>query len=219
MEAVARYIESTDWISAIFLLGLLLLVFAKGLFYSRFLTFVILPFNNKYIILNNKKGKLLSGFHLSLSLFQWLNLSLFGFFALQALVPDSGQWDPLVLFFILFGAILGFTLAKLLLQLACGYLFDNTKMISYLVFQKWSYLNYSTLVLFPVNLLLTYLFPGSKVLVLIGVILLFAVNIAGWANILKIHQKVISAQFFYFILYLCALEIAPVLIVTNLVNA
>ena len=49
MEAVERMVLSNDWITGILLLSLLCMVFAKELFYNRFLNFIILPFNNKYI--------------------------------------------------------------------------------------------------------------------------------------------------------------------------
>ena len=217
MEAMDRYISSTDWISLIFLISLLCLVFAKTIFYSRFFNFLILPFNNKYVILNNKKGKLLSGFHLAFSLFQLLNLALFGYFCILAFVPDAAQWDGLFVFWLVLGGLLAFTLTKVGVQLLGGSLFEIGPLISSLVFQKWSYLNYSSLVVLPVNLLIAYLFPDGTALVIIGIVLILAVNLIGWINLLKMHQSLISSTLFYFILYLCALEIAPFLIVYNLV--
>ncbi|RZW43832.1 MAG: DUF4271 domain-containing protein, partial [Flavobacteriaceae bacterium] len=54
MEPILRDSTNVDWITIIILSSILFLVLAKILFYSRFLNFVILPFNNKYIFLYNK---------------------------------------------------------------------------------------------------------------------------------------------------------------------
>ncbi|MDG1571762.1 DUF4271 domain-containing protein [Robiginitalea sp. M366] len=219
MEAIQRQMVTADWMSLIVLLSLLCLVFAKALSYNRFLNFLILPFNNKYLILNNKKGKLHSGFHISMSLFQLMNLSLFGYFAILALVPAASRWDGLFVFWMVLGGLLAFTLVKAGIQLLGGYLFEAQTAVSFLIFQKWSYFNYSSLCLFLANLLLIYLWPQAKALLFAGFILMLVVNIIGAINILKMHQMFVSTRFFYFILYLCALEIAPLLIIYNLVNA
>ncbi|HSR59245.1 MAG TPA: DUF4271 domain-containing protein, partial [Robiginitalea sp.] len=97
--------------------------------------------------------------------------------------------------------------------------FEREKLVGSLIFKKMSYLNYSTLALFGANLLLTYLLPLSKSIVLGGIFLALLVNIAGWVTILKMHQKYLSSHFFYFILYLCALEIAPLVIISFVLNS
>ncbi len=218
MEAVERTVLSNDWITGILLLSLLCMVFAKELFYNRFLNFIILPFNNKYIFLYNKKGRLLSGFHLAFSLFQILNLSLFVYLGSLAWGQES-RWGSSFVYPVILGGILGFILLKIGMQLIAGYIFDREKLVSSLVFKKISYLNYSTLVLFAANLLLAYLLPQSKTIVLAGFSLALLVNIIGWITILKMHQKYVSTHFFYFILYLCALEIAPLVIISCVLNS
>ena len=218
MEAIERTVLSNDWITGILLLSLLCMVFAKELFYNRFLNFVILPFNNKYIFLYNKKGRLLSGFHLAFSLFQILNLSLFVYLGTLAWEQES-RWGSSFVFPVILGGLLGFILLKTGLQLIVGFIFEHENLVSSLIFKKISYLNYSTLVLFGANLLLTYLLPLSKAIVLAGFSLALLVNIIGWIAILKMNQKYVSTHFFYFILYLCALEIAPIVIISCVLNS
>ena len=218
MEAVDRMVLSNDWITGILLLSLLCMVFAKELFYNRFLNFIILPFNNKYIFLYNKKGRLLSGFHLAFSLFQILNLSLFVYLGSLSWGHES-RWGSSFVYPVILGGLLAFILLKIGLQLTAGYIFDREKLVNSLIFKKISYLNYSTLVLFAANLLLTYLLPQSKAIVLAGFSLALLVNIIGWITILKMHQKYVSTHFFYFILYLCALEMAPLVIISYALNS
>lgn len=218
MEALDRPLFSVDWITGILFLSLLCMVFAKEMFYNRFLSFIILPFNSKYIFLYNKKGGLLSGFHLAFSLFQVLNLSLFAYLGSLAWGLES-QWGDYFSFPVIVAGLSAFTLLKIGVQLVTGYLFEREKLVGSLIFKKMSYLNYSALALFGANLLLTYLLPLSKSIVLGGIFLALLVNIAGWVTILKMHQKYLSSHFFYFILYLCALEIAPFVIISFVLNS
>ena len=73
MDAEYRIFQNSDWITIIIFLSVLLIVIAKQMFQSRFLNFIILPFNNKYIALYSKKDKMLHGFHVLLTVFQLLN--------------------------------------------------------------------------------------------------------------------------------------------------
>ncbi len=69
MEPVLREIVEADWITLIIFSSVIFLVLAKSLFYSRFLNFIILPFNNKYIFLYNKKDRLMNWFHIFFTCF------------------------------------------------------------------------------------------------------------------------------------------------------
>jgi hypothetical protein len=100
-------------------------------------------------------------------------------------------------------------------QLGNGIIFNNEKIISEIIFKKLSYLNYSSLVMLLANITLTYIFPESRPVLFIGIFLILLINSIGWITIVKNYQKFISAHFFYFILYLCALEIAPFVLIAG----
>ncbi|MDC6388204.1 DUF4271 domain-containing protein [Maribacter sp. PR1] len=211
MEPITRITENIDWITLVLLGSLLLIVIAKKFFYSRFLNFIILPFNNKYIIMYNKKEKLFSWFHILLTTFQIINISLFAFFSWKAywsLEPENSR----ITFSLIFGLLFLFLIVKMFLQLANGFIFGSYRLISELLFKKTSYLNYSSLVLFLANVLLSFVYIDSINLVLLAITIFIIINIIGWVTVIRIHQKFISSYFFYFILYLCALEIAPLII-------
>lgn len=214
MEAVYKTIPSIDWITIILFSSVLCVVIAKRLFYNRFMNFIILPFNNKYIFMYNKKDKLLNWFHVFFTLFQLLNLSLFLHISRSILWPSNGVSYPVV-YLIILGLLILFLLAKIFLQVSNGFVFNNLKVISELVFKKLSYLNYSSLVMFLANVLLTYVIKGSHTVIFLSVFLISLINVIGWFTILKTHQKFITSHFFYFILYLCTLEIAPFVIIAN----
>jgi hypothetical protein len=96
-----------------------------------------------------------------------------------------------------------------------GFVFNNGKVISEFIFKKLSYFNYSALVAFLANIILTYVFKDSKAVVFTSLFLIVLINAIGWFTIIKNHQKYLTSHFFYFILYLCALEIAPFVIILN----
>jgi hypothetical protein len=62
---------------------------------------------------------------------------------------------------------------------------------------------------------LTYILKDSLSVVYVAIFLIVTVNVVGLITLIKNHQKLITSHFFYFILYLCALEIAPLVIILN----
>ncbi len=214
MEPVLREIGRVDWITVIIFSSVIFLVLAKSLFYGRFLNFMILPFNNKYIFLYNKKDRLMNWFHIFFTAFQLLNLSLFLYLAISIYKPNEVLPSPL-LFTLILGLVFLFLFIKILIQLGNSTIFNNQSVITEILFKKISYLNYSSLVMFLANVLLTYVFMGSKTVVILCSGLILLILILGWVTIIKTHLKFLTNHFFYFILYLCALEIAPIIIIVN----
>lgn len=212
MEPILRTTESIDWMTLVIFSSLLFMVLAKRLFYHRFMNFIILPFNNKYIVMYNKKEKLMNWFHIFFSIFQIINFSLFLFYVWNLLWPSTSSPYP-YMFPVLLACVLLFLLLKVLLQLGNGFIFGSNKMISEILFKKLSYLNYSAIIMFLANIVLTYISNDSKTIVFVAIFLILLVNGIGWATVLRNHQKFIAHNFFYFILYLCALEIAPFIII------
>jgi len=214
MEPVQRVINNIDWITAIIFSSILFMVIAKNIFYNRFLNFIILPFNNKYIFMYNKKDKLLNWFNIFFTIFQLLNFSLFIYLASNILSNSESDKYP-VFFSIILGFLFLFLIGKILLQMGGGFVFNNNKIISEFIFKKLSYLNYSSIIMLAANIILTYVLKDSKIVVFVSIFLIVVVHVIGWITIIKNYQKVISSYFFYFILYLCALEIAPIVIIAN----
>lgn len=211
MDPVYRTIEANDWITILIFGSLLFVLLAKSLFYSRFLNFIILPFNNKYIFMYNKKERLFNWFQILLTIFQIINTSLFIFLFWQIFRVAEGDSSPFLYPIILTGFFL-FIILKVALQLGNGFIFGSYRTISDLVFKKLSYLNYGGIVLFIANILLTYIFVDNKSVALVAVFLFFIVNLIGWITVIRNSQKLITNYFFYFILYLCTLEIAPLIL-------
>jgi len=215
MEPILRNAGATDWITILLFSSLLFIIIAKSLFYTRFLNYIILPFNNKYIFMYNKKEKLMNWFNVFFTLFQVINFSLFIYFSWSILAKPNP--DQLLFgYFIILGAVLLFEIIKFILQIGNGFIFSNIKVFSELIFKKISYLNYSAILMFVANIVLCYILKESKTVLYITFALIVFINAIGWVTVIKNHQKFIANNFFYFILYLCALEIAPFVILGSL---
>lgn len=212
MEPIYKHFESLDWATSVLFFSMLLLALGKYLFQNKFLNFLILPFNNKYVVLHNKKGRLFSWFHIILTVFQLINISLFAL-TIQKVFFTYTTENHLTQFFIILGLFSAFELLKMLVQLGQGYVFNTESLIAQLVFNKISYLNHSSLVMFISNIILFYIAKDSKVVIITALVLIISINAIGLFKLLKNHQKVIISHFFYFILYLCTLEFAPLVIV------
>ena len=212
MEPLLRNIVVMDWITILIFVSLLFVVLAKGVFYTRFLNFIILPFNNKYIFMYNKKEKLLNWFNLFFGLFLIINFSLFLYLGRNILFEPS-QNSVIVVFPLILASLVLFLFIKLALQMGNSFIFGTQKTISEVIFKKLSYFNYSGLIMFVANVILTYIAIGSKAVFYVAFLLILLVNVIGWITIIRNHQKFITSNFFYFILYLCALEIAPFILI------
>ncbi|TLP82640.1 DUF4271 domain-containing protein [Maribacter sp. ACAM166] len=211
MEPITRTFAQTDWITLTLVFSLLFPLIAKSFYYSRFFSFIILPFNDKYVTMYRKKEKLFNGFHILWSIFQIINTSLFIFFIWRRDLLPSEIKNPFI-FPTLLAGVFFFLSIKTIVQLVNAFVFNSYKTLSDLIFRKLTYLNYSGIVLFIGNVLLTYVYIDSKTVILIALIFFLAINIIGWVTVLRNYRNFISSYFFYFILYLCALEISPLVI-------
>ncbi|MER3375496.1 MAG: DUF4271 domain-containing protein [Allomuricauda sp.] len=212
MNPIEKVAYSLDWMTLVLFVSMLIFALGKYLYHQKFLNFIILPFNNKYVLLHNKKGQLFNWFHILLTVFQTINLAFFIFLTLKAFdaLPSGNQPNA---FFMVLAFLVLFQVAKLLLQFIKGFVFNTQGLISELVFSKTSYLNHSSILLFMSNVILVYIFRDSKIIIYVTIILILLVNGIGVIKLLKNYQKAMFPYFVYFILYLCALEIAPLVII------
>ena len=211
MNAFPRNIESLDWVTLTIFLGLVLLALSKYLFSTVFKNFVQLPFNNRYIAMTKKRGRLFSGFHILITLFQLISFTLFIYLSRNSLDHRDLTFYPTMLWIMLL-LIVGFIVTKIVLQLANGFFFERPELMRDMIFQKISYFNYSALIAFLGCCYLTYIQTHTSIAIYVSFGLILFINFIGLINAIRNTQKLIMANLFYFILYLCTLEIAPLLI-------
>ncbi|MEW7289885.1 DUF4271 domain-containing protein [Aquimarina sp. 2304DJ70-9] len=216
MEFITREITSTNWLTILIVFCLVLLAIAKGINALRFYDFVALFSNNKYIISYQKPNKLSSLFNVVLLLLQITSVSLFIYICF-----DVFEWRAtpieITLYFkisILYTVII---ICKLLIEKIVATIFSIDAIIDEYLFYKVSYRNFIGLLLLPINIIFIYSIQPSKIAFIILFAAIVVLNIIVLISFYRKNENTILNHMFYFILYLCALEIAPYLILYKLV--
>ncbi|MDP5043470.1 MAG: DUF4271 domain-containing protein [Leeuwenhoekiella sp.] len=208
MQALERSFISNDWITIVFVACLALIVLVKVAYETRFIDFTELLINEKYLLKANKEIKFQDPFNLILFVAQLLSVSLF----IQIALTRFGiavELSPVLLYIRIALVYVVFIALKFFIERMMGVLFNGEHVLSSYQFQKLSYRSFFALLLLPVNALFVYGINPSLILIkiIIGVFVLF--NLISLFNTLRKYEKLIYFNLFYFILYLCALEIAP----------
>jgi hypothetical protein len=211
MQYIERYTESIDWIT-IFLTGcFVLFTVVKYAYPKRFEEFVMLPINNKYYLVQGKNDDLKHPFNILLFVAQVISVSLFIFLLLDFKSPELKGTNPW-LYVQICTAYSLFIMIKFLVEKIIGSIFGIEAIVNSYLYQKLSYRNLLGIVVFIGNLIFFYVAEPSVKFILIFLGFLLILNCLAMFNSYKSFGKTILANFFYFILYLCTLEIAPYLI-------
>ena len=216
MQAIERIHEYQDWITLVFLSCFILLVAAKISFPQRFEEFISLLNSGKFIAFKGKENKAFHPFNILLLCMQALVISIFIFIAYRYFFEF--QQPALIVFIRIFTAYICFLLIKAGIEKIIGNIFEMDEKIDYYLFQKFSYRNFISLFLLIASLFLIYSINPTALL--IGVIggTAIAANSIALFIIYRRNQTALGANWFYFILYLCALEIAPYIILYKLIT-
>lgn len=211
-----REVISNDWFTIFLVLGLACITLCKFLFASRFKDFVTVIGNSKYLKIYARDQKFIDGFDALLFLNLIISVSIFLYVVYASLVSPS-DFNPTQFFKLIFGIGVLF-LIKVLLERLIGSVFEIDSLIDSYLFQKTTYKNYSGFVLLPINCILIYTISPTKPVIYACIILVILINLLGFISSFKNHQKLLLNNLFYFILYLCALEIGPYLILYKLIK-
>jgi len=208
LDLIERYTLVPDWITLLIFSSLILISVAKWVQTTRFNDFVELVFTNKYFSLYDKGSKIFSTFNLLLLANQIIAVSVFLFLFLAQFNNEISLNNHLV-FIRIIGFFTLFIALKFYLEKIIANLFSMDKNIDRYLYQKLSYRNLISLMLLVINLIFLYaLKPNTLLFGIIIFVVLFS-NILALIYSYKTHEKLIRANIFYFILYLCALEISP----------
>ena len=202
-----RIIYSKDWATYLFILSFVFIAIAKNAFEIRFKDFLRILVSDKYIKVYKDPSHLMSGFTILLFIVQIISFSFF----IQLLFHQLGyvaKTDRIIFIriFTFFGV---FVLSKFLIEKIVAAIFNIDEFAEQFNLQKVSYRTFIGIILLPINIYLFYNNNPSNILIfsIIGVILI--INLFSYMISLKIYQNLFIGKVFYFILYLCALEIAP----------
>ncbi|MBJ7880088.1 DUF4271 domain-containing protein [Gelidibacter salicanalis] len=210
-----RDVISYEWFTIFMVLGLIFITIAKVTFTNRFLDFLGVFGNSKYLKIYTKDQKFIDVFDALLFFNLIISISTFSY--LSYLTFEPTQTFALTVFLKFIFGVGTLALIKILVERLIGSVFEIDGIIDAYLFQKISYKNFTGLILLPINALLLYTIAPSRILIIVVIFLLLIINVIGFITSFKNHQKTVINNIFYFILYLCALEIGPYLILYKII--
>lgn len=217
MEVIERHAVSQDWITLLLVLVFGLLVVAKYAFTQRFAHFSMLFATDKYLLLKGKDPNLFHPFNILLFAVNVVSAGLFIY--IYYLTFGEGHPDRAGITFLrIMTAYATFVLLKFSLEKILADVVSVNEQMNYYLFYKLSYRNFMALILLPISIFFIYTWEPTRLVlyILLGVILLM--NLITLLSIFIKNRQYIATHWFYFILYLCALEIGPYYILYKLVT-
>ena len=209
-----REIITNEWYTGFIIVSLCILAFAKYSYATRFSDFLLLIGNSKYLKIYARDQKFIDQFDTLLFVNLIISLAIFSFLGYNTLYAEVDF--EIALFLKILVGVGALILIKILVERLVGSLFEIDPLIDSYLFQKTNYKNFIGLLLLPINVLLIFTITPSNTIFYVIIGFLFLINFIGFITSVKTHQKTIINNIFYFILYLCALEIAPYVILYKL---
>jgi hypothetical protein len=205
-----------EWFTILTLLGLMAIVLAKFTNHLRFNDFLFVIGNSKYLKIYSKDQKFIDQFDSFLFINLAVSASIFIHFAYSNFIAPL-KFEPAVFFKIML-AVSTVIIIKILVERLIGSLFEIDKLIDNYLFQKTTFKNYSGFVFLVANLLLLYSHTNPKIVIIAAFCIICLINFIGFLSSFKTYQKLISINFFYFLLYLCALEFSPYVLLYKVIS-
>ena len=202
-----RIIGTRDWATIVFVAMFTVVAVVKSVFENRFHDFMKLIVSDKYMKMYRDSIYLMSGFTIFLFLVQLVSIAFFVQLCLHHFF-DTSKTDG-TLFIQIFTFISVFVLSKFLIEKIIATSFYIEEFADQFNLQKVSYRTYVGLMLLPIDTILFYNTNVSDFMMYFLITIILLTNLLTYIISLKNYQNLLIGNIFYFILYLCALEIAP----------
>lgn len=202
-----RVIENKDWATVLFVVSFAAIAMTKSAFENRFADFAKLIYSDKYTNIYKDSSNLKSGFTISLFFVQIISLAFFIQLSLAFFgYASKTDW---ILYIQIITFLIFFVLSKFLIEKIIATAFDIEEFVEQFNLQKVTFRTYIGLFLLPINIILFYYDSISRNILIFFIATVLIINIFTYLVSIKNYQNIIFSKLFYFILYLCALEIAP----------
>lgn len=214
----AQLFFQSDWVTFVFIAIFLLLAISRIRYHNRLLELFSISFSKKYFLTYGKKDKsmVINGFNTLMFIIQVLMLSLL-VISFVVLYKEEYEINNHLFFYLQVVFFISlFFLIKYILGLFLAFLFRLNQEHQLFTFIKVSYLFCFLLFLFPLFLLLFFSKIDYYLTFRLTIIVLSILLIIRYIFIFKYNKNVFSGNWYYFFLYLCALEAAPLLLILKL---
>lgn len=208
MEHLLRADLNRDWLSLLLIAAFVILGILRNRFPRRMVELMLLPINDKYFTLEGRQKGIGHPFNLVMLVIQ---ITAFGLL-LAALKMIERPAVESIDYEVFFSAILTVSIYLILrysMDWAVGYIFNCQKLLSVYRYQRLSFHHLISLVLlflFTTAYFSRISFEMITPVFLTGVI--FGLLVTLFYSVRR-NSTTLITNFLYFILYICALEIAP----------
>ncbi|MCA0932974.1 DUF4271 domain-containing protein [Lutimonas saemankumensis] len=215
-EGIERISVSSDWITLIFLAVLILVAVLQLNFTERFSKLFSLIYSEKYYTDFYKTRPLIfNWFHVIFFFIIIFNISLALFFALNTF-KESVEISPFYLYSKIFVMTITYFGIRYVLGYFLAFIFELEESQNYFTFLKISNLALISILILPLLVLANYSAGVfHKFLITFGLIVSVAIALFRYFVLIK-NEKLSFNNIFYLFLYLCALELAPFIVIYKL---
>ena len=216
LQAIPIATTSNTLITSIIVGSLLILVLVKALYPERFALFTLLPIESRFFTVKKAENHLHHPFNALMFLFNTLVAGLVFVLIAQEYKPELLERHG-IFFIQVVVAFVILIVTKYSSEKMIANLFSIDNFIEDYLFHKFSFRHFLALLVFPICVLAYYtnFINGTTLLILL--VIMSILNVIFVIVYYKKRQGYLIDNFFYFILYLCALEIAPYLILYKVV--
>jgi len=218
MEITYHYILNTkNWVTLTCLLIMVILVLVSLKNKERFTIFLTLFFSKKYFNIYRKYTKLnYNFFTIALFISQILTFSLL-LFLLNKEINAINSYS-LTSFISILSLVFFFIVVRYILGKLLGIVFDIEDLQNTITYLKINYLNFIGVLTFPLLLIGLYSRLINSYFIYITASIAIVLLLLFYIYMVIFTRKVIFKNIFYFILYLCTLEITPLVIIIKLIT-
>lgn len=212
-----RIVFSPDWLTIVFLVILLLIAVIKNNFSEQLSSLFSLLYSDKYYSDFGKVKPLIwNNFNILFFLIFILVSAVMIYYSLNAYVNDLFRFD-LGYFLKILAGVLIYLVLRYTFEVILSSLFEIFEEYKFFSFVKLSNLFLISVYLLPVLLFITYV-NSSQYVIFIGAALIFLALVLLFRYIKALqYDRINFSNIFYLFLYLCALEIAPIILIYKLI--
>ncbi|MBD3891491.1 DUF4271 domain-containing protein [Olleya marilimosa] len=210
-----RDLYTVDILTLTFIGCLIIVALSKSLFTKRFNEFILLLFNSRHTNQYIKEQRFFDLFEGLLFLNFIINLGLLLHTYLSNKASNAIPQMDVFKYALLIGL---FLILKVLFERLLSSVLDIEPIIDKYIFEKTSFQNFIGLLLLPLNALLIYSIPSSHIVLITLLAILLSIQLFGLFLFIKNNLNVFRKSLFYFILYLCTLEIAPYVVLYKIIT-
>jgi hypothetical protein len=204
-----------DGFTIIILLNIIIVTIAKTLNNSKFKQFLLIYLNNSFLKFSSNDNSFLSSFNSLLNVNYIISLSVYISILISYNLHGFNNNFEISIFFTTLIFIIAFIYTKYLIEILIGWAFNIRKFVVSFNLQKNSFNKLIGIIMILLNSFAIYSFPNSVIFTNISIFLVISLYLVGLYKVIRLNDNLILSNMFYFILYLCTLEIVPILFFIN----